>query len=190
MNDAVRVDAVPVSTAPETRARLLALHTALPDPNQRRMLQIWLDHWWAEVVYDIDTVCATLSEDVAYRSYGAVTFGGDIRIDGIDAAAAMYRALFARGLMPGGPFDQERISFGDWGLHMDAVFTSVFPGDMLPGLALRPDPDALYLIRWHMAVAHPMDLRRSVMRAEIMYPGAPFLVEPAGRDTIEHLLGR
>jgi hypothetical protein len=178
------------STAPETRVRLLGLVNSLSDPDQQRMLQIWLHHWWGEVVYDIDAVRATMSHDIRYRCYGADTFGKDIAIDGIAAAEAMYRAQFDRGLMPGGPFDDERVAFGAWGMSIDAVFTSVFPGEMLPGVTPRLDAEALYLVTWRMAVAHPMDAKKGLMSGEILYPGPPLSIAPAGRDTIAYLLGR
>lgn len=175
------------STAPQTRARVAALAQGLAS-EQRAMLDLWLDHWWAEVVYDIDACMRTLSADVCYRSYGARIFGEPIMLDGAMNARVMYQGLFDAGLMPGGPFDEERFSFGAWGLMMEALFTSVFPGHMLSGVP-DLDPHGLYKICWRMSVAHPMDMSARVMQGEIMYPGPLIAIEPADRAEIKRLLG-
>jgi hypothetical protein len=177
------------STAPESRARAAAFAKGLADPTQRRMLETWLDHWWAEVVYDIDTAMRTVSDDVSYRMYGAATMGEGLEIDGKEAARSVYQSMFDDGLMPGGPFDEEKFSFASWGMMMEALFTAVYPGAMLPGVA-GLEPETLYLMRWRMVVSFPFDLETGVLKGEIMYPGPPVSLEPTDRGEIARLLGR
>lgn len=178
-----------VSTAPETRDRIAAMADRLTNPDHKAMMAIWLDHWWGEVIYDIAPVMRTLSPDVMYRSYGARTFGDTIAIDGHDQARAMYLSLFDAGLMPGGPIDDEKFYFGDQGVMFEGVFTSVFPGQMMPGVpGLKPEE--LYLVSYRMAVSHPFDLKAGVMKGEILYPGPLMSIEPSDRATIARLLGR
>jgi hypothetical protein len=180
---------IQTSTAPESRARAAAMAKQLANPAQKAMLEIWLDHWWAEVGYDIDTAMRTLSDDVVYRMYGASTFGDALAIDGKDAARATYQSLFDAGLMPGGPFDDEQFSFAPWGMMMEAVFTSVYTGQMLPGIA-GLEPESLYKMRWRMAVSFPFDLDAGVLKGEIMYPGPPLSMAASDRAEIARLLGR
>jgi hypothetical protein len=179
-----------LSTAPESRARTQALIRETEVPEHRRMLQIWLDHWWAEVVYDIDTAMSTVTENVWYSFFGFPMYGEPQKITSREGARQVYQSMFDDGLMPGGPFDEERWAFGTWGMTLEAVFTSVYPGRMLSGLPQPLVPDLLYLIRWPMTVVFPIDLEKNQLRAEIMYSGEPFSIEPSDRATIARLLGR
>ena len=178
-----------ISTAPETRARALALSERLANPEHKAMMDLWLEHWWGEVQYDIDPVIRTLSKDVTYRSYGAATFG-EVAIDGIDATRTMYQSMFDAGLMPGGPIDDERFAFGDWGMVMEGVFTAVFAGEMLSAGAPGLKPDGLYRMRWHMVVTLPMDMKAGLIKGEIMYPGPPLSIDPSDAAEVARLLGR
>jgi hypothetical protein len=178
------------STAPETRRRIEAVIAGLEDPDHKRMLSVWLRHWWGEVTYDIEACIDTLTETASYRWYGTDQIGDGVHEDSAAFAQGMYQSMFDAGLMPGGPFDEERWAFGDWGLTLQAVFTSVFPGAMLKGASAQPDHEGLYLVQWPMVVAHPFDLARGLMQGELMYAGPPLHIEPADAGTIRRLLGR
>jgi hypothetical protein len=177
------------STCAEVRVRMDQRIAAETIPEHRRMLELWRDHWWGEVVYDIDAIMATVTPEISYRWHGTAAFGPGIVIDSEAAAREMYLAQFAAGLMPGAPFDAERIALGSWGMAWDARFTMAFPGSAVavPGATLAPD--RLYLMQLDMAVFHPFDRETGKMAGEIMYAGAPFNIEPTDRATIAHLLG-
>ncbi len=178
------------STAPETRRRIDAMTARLENEDHRAMMAVWMRHWWGEVIYDIEACIDTVTDNISYRWYGTDQIGDGVHEDSSIFARGMYQGMFDAGLMPGGPFDQERFAFGDWGLMMEAVFTSVFPGSMLKGKSAQADPEALYLVQWPMMVSHPFVRDPWRMSGEIMYAGAPTGIEPADRATVERLLGR
>lgn len=178
------------STAPETRRRVQDQLARLENPRHRRMLEVWLRHWWAEIVYDLDAVMATVADDIAYRWYGTDQIGAGVEENSAEFARKMYQSMFDAQLMPGTPFDHERWAFGDWGLTLEALFVGAFPGSMLKGRSAQPDAQGLYLVQFPMMVSVPFDCERWLMKGEIMYAGAPLQVEPTDAQTIRRLLGR
>jgi hypothetical protein len=183
------MNSIKCSTAPASRRRVEDVIAGLQNPAHKHMLQIWLQHWWGEVVYDLDAIMETVSEDISYRWFGTEQLGGEIYEDSSEFARSMYRSMFDAKLMPGGPFDGERWAFADWGMTLEAVFTSAFPGAMLKGKSAQSDPDQLYLVQWPMMISFPFDRERWLMKGEIMYPGPPQKIEPTDRATISRLLG-
>lgn len=184
---------LPHSTAAETRQRIVTLRETLDNERDRAALDIWLRHWWAEIAYDLDEAVNSLSEDVAYRWFGTNQIGDGG--NGLDASSrefahGMYKQMMDAGQMPGGPFDNERFAFADWGLMMDATFTTVFSGRNLHHGSAQSEPDGLYLVQFQMAVVHPLDFTRNEMRGEIMYASAPLHVQPATSADISRLLSR
>jgi hypothetical protein len=184
------MSAIKCSTAPDTRRRVEGVIADLKNPDHKRMLQTWLRHWWGEVVYDIDACIETVTDKISYRWYGTDQIGDGVHEDSRDFARTMYQSMFDAKLMPGGPFDQERWAFNDWGLTLEAVFSSVFPGSMLKGKSAQPKPQGLYLVQWPMVVSLPFDRERWLIAGEIMYAGPPMQIEPADTSTVRRLLGR
>jgi hypothetical protein len=178
------------STAHETRRRIESVLAGLGNPSHKQMLQTWLKHWWGEVVYDISAVMETVTDDISYRWHGTDQIGDGVCEDSSEFARKLYQSMFDAQLMPGGPFDGERWAFSNWGLMMEALFTSVFPGSMLKGSSAQLDPNGLYLVQWRMAVSHPFNPETALMAGEIMYAGAPLHIERTDRAMIRRLLGR
>jgi hypothetical protein len=178
------------STCPETRARFQKRIEALTDPWHREMLQIWLAHWWGEVRYDIDAVMATITADISYRSYGTSVFGPPVVFNSAEQARVMYIGYFEAGLMPGCPFDNERLAFADWGYCFESVATLAFFGAnvLIPEKQLAPEQ--LYLVQIPLTVVTPFDKVAKKMSGETLYMGAPLAIEPTDRGTIARLLGR
>ena len=178
------------STAPQTRARVQALIARTDNPRHRRMLEVWLKHWWGEVIYDLEMVMETVTDDIVYRWYGTDQIGDGVDASSADFARKMYQAQFDAQLMPGGPFDQEHFAFGEQGLTLEGVFVSALPGALLKGKSAQPDPEQLYLVQFPMVVVTPFDCERWLMKGEIMYAGAPLSIEATDKATIRALLGR
>src|SRR5271155_908788 len=115
-------------TAPESYQRVTELAKSLENPRHGAMLEVWRDHWWAEVNMDLETIMATLAPNPHYRIYGAQIFGSGIEIDTTEDARAIYAQLIDDGICPGGPFIDERFAFGSWGLMIESVFSVFMPG--------------------------------------------------------------
>jgi len=178
------------STAPETYRRVEALLARLDNPNHKRMLKVWLQHWWGEVIYDLPMVMETVADDIAYRWYGTDQIGDGVDEKSAEFARNMYQAMFDAQLMPGGPFDNEHFAFGEQGLTVEGLFIGVFPSLMLKGNSAQPDPNQLYLVQFPMVVVVPFDCEKWLMKGEIMYAGEPLIIEPTDAATVRRLLGR
>ncbi|KJS09651.1 MAG: hypothetical protein VR73_01545 [Gammaproteobacteria bacterium BRH_c0] len=177
------------STAAQTRQRVEAVIASFDNPNHKRMLEVWLKHWWGEVMYDLPAVMATVTDDIAYRWYGTDQIGDGMDQQSADLARTMYQSMFDAKLMPGGPFDNEHWAFGAKGLTLEALFIGLFPGSMLKGKSAQPDPEQRYLVQFPMMVSTPFDCDNWLMKAEIMYAGAPLNIVPADAQTVQRLLG-
>ncbi len=178
------------STAPECRERILALIDRSEDPWARHCLQIWLKHWWAEVEYDLDTCLATITKDVVYKWDGSEQLGGRLHESSHDFARSMYGGMFETCQTPGGPFDNERYAFGDWGMIVEGDFTSIMRGSFLNMPDFTADPEKLYLVQWSMTVTVPVDRESGLIAGEIMHVGAPRHAEPSDEAGVARLLGR
>jgi len=175
------------TTCLDSKTRWKEIIAGTDNPRHRHMLEIGLKHWWAEVVYDIDTIMETITPDISYRLYGTNALGPGRHIDTAAQARAMYLAQFAAGLMPGGPIDNHCLACGDWGYSAHGVYTLAMPGAGLFLPEEEIDPDQLYLFQTHMSVVVPF--KGDLMAGEILYMSAPFNVEPTDHATIAHLLG-
>src|SRR3546814_2457780 len=102
----------------------------------------------------------------------------------------MYGGMFETYQTPGGPFDQERWAFADWGLMMEAVFTSVMRADFIEAERASAKSDELRLVQWPMTLVIPVNRASGLISGEIMYAGAPLHVEPCDRAMTFKLLGR
>lgn len=177
------------STCLESKAHWDDSAKAMENPRHRKMLEIGLKHWWAEVLYDMNTIMETLTHDATYRSYGSSAFGPPVAINSAQEARAMYQSQFDAGLMPGGPIDNHRFACADWGFATEGLYTLAFPGAALSLPDRRLEAEQLYLLQIHMSVITPFDAAGELMAGEILYMGAPFNIEPTNRETIARLLG-
>lgn len=178
------------STCAESRDHIAAIIAALDDPAQRAMESTWLRHWWSEVLYDLEGVMATVTDDVAYSIHNPPAFGPDVSFSSAAVTREKYAGMFAAGLMPGGPLDAMRMAFAPWGLMFEAVATVAVPGAQLhmPDRAIRDD--LVYLVQTPMAGIMPFDRATGLMAGETVHMGNPIAIAPTDAAEIARLLGR
>lgn len=184
-------------TCIETRDRIASFIATLDNEDHRTMVQVWSDHWWGEVVGDIDAIMATMPDDPAYQVYGPIDKGPMMQIEGKPGSAAiariMYEQMLAADQLPGPPFENEKFVFTPFGMIVDSHSLSVAPGAALAGLVGDPsyaeDPDQLYLVRGPVSMIVPFDFERKLMLGELVYTGVPFSIEPVDHSIIRELLG-
>lgn len=154
-------------------ARIETAIAALSDPRHRAMLEIFRDHWLAEVRNDIPAIMATLPRDrVSYRFDGLGLLIPDyLEFDAPDEARALYQGAADSGLPMAGPFEDERWAFADWGMMFDGINCAIIHGRSLHIQPYPLDPDALYLARWRSLSSHPIDVDRRLMLGEHVYGG-------------------
>jgi hypothetical protein len=145
-----------------------------------RMLTTYRDHWWAEIIGDLDGVMATLAPDPTYRAYGGRAFG-NLKINTTAEARDLYRSLFDAGYFPAGPLHEARYAMGDWGMMIEGVTTAVLPGTFFALPELNLQPATPYQASWHLMGIHPMDRNTGLMTAEILYVSDPIAIVPAVR---------
>lgn len=155
------------------------------------MLEIYRDHWWAEVNSDVDGIMATLTEDAVHYTFDGddLMVRGPTLLEDVGKSRRAYARTAKAGIPIAGPFHDARWAFGDWGLVFEGVLTALYTGAMLPGSEAPLDPDQLYLVQLRAMTGHPMDLARRRMRGEIVYMGRPTHIAPVGRDHIRKLMG-
>jgi hypothetical protein len=178
-----------MGTALECRDRLDATIASLENDMHRRWLQNWRDHWWAEVICDLDTIIGTLAPDPVYRLYGTSKFGPPVEINTTEEARAMYQSTIDQGVSPAGRPRDERWAFGDWGLTLECQHTIIFTGAMLAYADASLDADGLYRVTHRMSTLHPYD-ERALMMGEILYFSDPLAIEPTDRAELDRFLGR
>lgn len=143
---------------------------SIADPRRQLMLARYRDHWWCEVIGDLEGVMATMAPNPKYRAYGSDVFG-EFLIDTTEETEKFYRALFASGFYPAGPFTETRYALADWGLMIEAINTAIIPGSFFPALSL--EPNTAYKASWRLVGIHPFD-ENCLMEAEILYVGRPY----------------
>lgn len=155
------------------------------------MLEIYRDHWWAEVISDVDAIMATMPTDaVSYHFDGLpLMMPEPWHFTDPKVARQMYQSIADLDLPIAGPFDNERFAFGDWGMSCEALLSSILPGRFLSGYHKKLDPDQLYFVQWHSVSTHPMDVERRLMLGENVFTGSAVRVEPVDRSAIAKMLG-
>src|SRR5438094_2271975 len=136
--------------ATDTIAEINAVIERLDNTVDRRMLEQARDHYWAEVIWDVPAVMATLSPTapILYRFQGGAFLGIDgMRIETREATHAMYESARDSGITIG-PMEQLNWTFGPNGISQEGVLHAVLPGAGLPGLAEQVEPDKWYLVSW------------------------------------------
>ncbi len=180
----------PIPCARDALARIDALILTLENPRDRAMLQIFRDHWWAEVVVDVDTLVALMPDDDAtyyFGGYGLMIPEPVVHV-GSTAIRAMFQAIADWGVPVAGAIDDERFAFGDWGMTFEGVLSSIYPGKFLPG-APGVDPEQHYFVQWKIMSSYPIDLDRKVMLGGNVYIGSLVHLEPAPAGAIETMRG-
>jgi hypothetical protein len=171
--------------------RINASITEAECPRNAIMLEVWRDHWLAEVANDVPAVMATLPETtVSYRFDGVGLFFPEYReFHTVDAARDLYQGA-ANGKLPmAGPFQEERWAFSDWGIVFEGINTVIVRGRTLH-IQPRPlDPDGLYFLRWRSMSSHPIDLERRLMLGEHVFGGSLVDVKTVDEAAIATMLG-
>jgi hypothetical protein len=175
--------------ASESLSRIDASIAALRDPRDRLMLKLFRDHWWAEVVVDVDKLIALMPDDDSTYYFGgcSLLIPEPIVHHGPREIRAMFQAVADLGVPVAGPFEEERYAFADWGMAFEATLSSIYPGKFLPG---RPglESEQLYFVKWKTMSSYPIDVSRNVMRGGNVYMGSLVHLEPVHKESIEIML--
>lgn len=180
-----------LSTARQSLARLDARIAAEPEGQRRRWLQTYRQHWWGEVIGDIDMVMETMSHGpVSYSFDGHPFMTPDSTLAKVadrDGARAMYQGVVDLGVRMAGPIDDERVLFDEHGIVITCVLSAVYPGVFLTRHSEPVDPDGVYLVRWPNVTMIRFDAE-GLMMGEDIFNGAPILVQRVGRDQVDMLV--
>lgn len=141
------------------------------DPRHRAWLATYRTHWWSESVGDLAVTRTTLAERVVFRRYGTPIVAVGLELETRDEVMARYQAALDAGLRPGGPIEDARWAFGDWGISLEGIFTGFAWGRNLrrydPSLA----PDVAYMHRYRMSAIFPFEAGTGLLAGEILYAG-------------------
>jgi hypothetical protein len=169
----------------ETRSRLEKLIADVPEPRWRLGLEGFLQHWWGEVIGDLDTAMAVFTSDTEFRTYGSLGASAESTVE---ERRAVYQAIADAGMCMGGSWDNERFLFGDWGILLEATWTFVHYGAMIPDNPEPLDPAALYLVQRPLALILPLT-EEGHLKGEVLYVAQPSLVEPIDPARKDEILG-
>jgi hypothetical protein len=168
-----------LSTARESLARLNARIAVLADPQHKAWFTTYRDHWWAEVVNDVDAAMVTMSlGPIRYRFDGHpfMDDGGTMAaVRSWSDTEAMYAGVVALGIRMAGPFDDERIFFDEHGISVHCILSTVYRGIFLANHSEPTDPNGFYLLRWPSITTIRFDTQ-GLMMGEDIQNGAPILV--------------
>lgn len=180
-----------LSTARQSLARLNARIDALTNPQHKAWLSTYRDHWWGEVVNDVDAVMATMSRGPIRYSFDGHPFMDD---GGTMAAVrtwadtkAMYEGVVALGVRMFGPFDNERVFFDEYGLSIRSIVSAVYPGVFLSNHKEPVDPADYFLLRWPGITTVRFDEHGKFMGEDIQN-GAPIRIQKVDASAIERLV--
>jgi hypothetical protein len=163
------------SSAEECLARLNAKIQILERTNEKLMLRIWRDHWWAEVNGNVDATMRTLAVDsVDYLFDGNnFMFSKPQSVTSREEIRKSYASVVALGVNICGPFDDEQFCFGENCLTCECMQTGIYSGAMMSGYRPALKAEDLYFVRWRLVTTHGYDLSKEVMLGEHVYFGAP-----------------
>ena len=149
------------------------------DPVLRRNLETLLAHMKSEAIGDLDGLLATLTDDVAYHTYGApdVPAVNPVGKAGVRRFYADFIASGATKLQ----LDIDRLVVDRECILTEGTMRMAYPGRTLVarGIAVD-DPDASYLFETRMAVLWPFD-ENGLARGEDTYTGVDGFAGIAGR---------
>lgn len=180
-----------LSTARELLARLEARIKAETDPKRRSWLITYRNHWWNEVIGDVDAVMATMSRGpINYRFDGHPFVTPDASLASVQSykdTRKMYDGVVATGVKMAGSVDDERIAFDEHGLLISSVLTSIYPGIYLSKHREPVDPAGFYLVRWWNLTMIRFD-EEGLMMGEDILNGSPILVQQVEASQIDSLI--
>ena len=180
-----------LSTARESLSRMEARINAEADPRRRRWLSTYRDHWWGEVIGDVELVMSTMSRGPIRYTFDGHPFmvpdGGMASIENFDDTRRMYEGVVALGVKMAGPIDDERITLDDEGLIIYSILTTIYPGVYLTKHSEPVDPDGVYMVRWPNITMIRFDTD-GLMMGEDIINGAPILVKQVNRNQTDMLI--
>ena len=180
-----------LSTSREYLARLEKRIAEQSDPQRKAWLSTYRDHWWGEVINDVEMVMATMSEGpIRYTFDGHPFMTPDSNMGSINDLAgtrAMYEGVVAMGVRMAGPLDEERILFDEHGICISGILSAIYPGVYLTKHSEPVDPEGLYLARWPNFTLIRFDSEGLMMGEDIMN-GAPVQVKQVRKDQVDALV--
>lgn len=180
-----------LSTARESLARLDARIDALADPRQAAWLKIHRQHWWGEVINDVDMVMATMSRGPIRYTFDGHPFMSDggtmAAVRTWEDTKAMYDGVVALGVRMAGPVDEERVFFDEYGLSLSCILSTIYPGTFLANHSEPVDPEGFYLLRWPNITTLRFDAD-NLMMGEDIQNGAPIVVRQVDVSAIDRLV--
>jgi hypothetical protein len=158
--------------------------------HNRVMLEVFRDHWLAEVGNDVPAIMATLPDDrVTYRFDGlGLLIPEYLTFDAPSDAQALYQGAADGGLPMAGPFEEERWAFADWGMVFEGINVAIIRGHSLHLPPYPLDADGLYLARWRSMSSHPIDVERRLMLGEHVFCGGLVSLDAVGEEAVAEML--
>ncbi len=177
--------------ASDTIAEINALAETLDNPDHRRMLEVSRDHYWGEVVWNIDGIMATLSptEPISYRFHGGSFLGTDgMTVGSIAEARTLYEGARDSGTVVG-PMRNMHYTFGREGMAHQSVLCIVVRGSMLANYSEPVEEDQQYVVTYNGATYFPFDSDYRYMLGEWVYSGnTPVSLEAIDAAGVEQLV--
>ena len=90
-----------------------------------------------------------------------------------------YQAALDAGLRPGGPIEDARWAFGDWGIAVEGIFTGFAWGRNLHRYDPNLEPDVAYMHRYRMSAIFPVETSTGLLAGEILYAGEVLALAPS-----------
>lgn len=180
-----------LSTAREVLARYERRIDATTDPRHKAWLKTYRDHWWGEVINDVEMVMDTMSHGpISYTFDGHPFMTPEDSLANITDRAgtrAMYEGVVELGVRMAGPVDDERIFFDEHGIAVTCVLSAIYPGVFLTKHTEPVDPAGFYLARWPNVTIVRFD-EDGLMMGEDIFNGAPVEVRQVRKDQIDSLV--
>jgi hypothetical protein len=179
-----------IPTVSEALRRINLQITQSATPRDQIMLEVYRDHWLAEVHNDIVAIMATLPHGpVSYRFDGiGLLIPKPMEFKTSDEARQLYQSAANRGLPMTGPFEQERWAFADWGMTFEGVNVSIIRGESLYVQPHALDPQGLYLIRCRTMSSHPIDVAQRRMLGEHVFSGSLLSIDSVDESAVAAML--
>jgi hypothetical protein len=181
---------VQFSTSRQSLERLNARIDATTEPRRKRWLSVYRDHWWGEVVGDVEAVMATMSRGPIHYSFDGHPFmaaGGLQAIETYEDTRRMYQGVVDLGVKMAGPVDGERITFDEEGLIVACILSTIYPAVFLSEHAGPIDPGGFYLLRWPNVTMIRFD-DAGLMKGEEIINGAPLVVRQVDKAMMATLI--
>jgi hypothetical protein len=152
-----------------TRERFDKFIQDAADTWHARMITVLRNHWWSEIVGDLETTMATLIPDPTYKFYGGKGLRKISNVTTTVQTRAMYASLYDAGYFPGGVLEDMRIACGDRGVMLEATLTNVLPGAAFDLPDMKIDPKAAYQNTCDSIQSQPFDRATGLMQGEVVY---------------------